>query len=98
MKSELKLSSVVIRLISAIVIVVIIAIGLASFAEAQKITDRTGKLFGGASAGLQTDTADSTAFALGLYGDYYLTHGFSIGPLLQMGFTGDLFQLKQRSY
>jgi len=93
MKSELKLSSVIIRLISAIVIVVIIAIGLASFAEAQKITDRTGKLFGGASLGFQTDTADSTAFALGLYGDYYLTHGFSIGPLLQMGFTGDLFQL-----
>jgi len=93
MKSELKLSFVIIRLISAIVIVVILAIGLASFAEAQQAADRTGKFFGGAAAGLQTDTADGTAFALGLYGDYYLTPGFSIGPLLQMGFTNDLFQL-----
>jgi len=30
---------------------------------------------------------------LGLNGDYYFTQGFSVGPLLQMGFTGDLFQL-----
>ena len=93
MKSELKLSSVIIRLVSGIVIVVILAIGLASFAEAQQAADRTGKFFGGASLGVQTDTADSTAFALGLYGDYYLTPGFSIGPLLQMGFTNNLFQL-----
>ncbi len=39
------------------------------------------------------DTPDGTAFALGFSGDYYLTQGFSVGPLLQMGFTGDLFQL-----
>jgi opacity protein-like surface antigen len=39
------------------------------------------------------DTPDGTAFALGLSGDYYFTQGFSVGPLLQMGFTGDLFQL-----
>jgi len=29
---------------------------------------------------------------LPLFGDYYLSQGFSIGPLFQFGFTGDLFQ------
>ncbi len=33
-----------------------------------------------------------TAFALGFSGDYYITQGFSIGPLPQWGFTGDLIQ------
>lgn len=87
-----KLQSRIGLIISGFVIAAAI-FGLASLAEAQRTADRTGKFFGGAALGLQTDTADDTAFALGLYGDYYLTHGFSIGPLLQMGFTDDLFQL-----
>lgn len=37
--------------------------------------------------------ADLRGGPLGPRGDYFLTHEFPIGPLLQMGFTGDLFQL-----
>lgn len=90
---KVKVQSRITRIISGAVITIAV-IAFASLAEAQKTADnRTGKLFGGASLGFQTDTADNTAFALGLYGDYYFTPNFSIGPLLQMGFTGDLFQL-----
>jgi hypothetical protein len=43
-------------------------------AQAQQCaTDRRmDKFFFGAALGLQTDTPDSTAYAIGLYGDYYL--------------------------
>ncbi len=64
--------------------------------EAQQVppaSSRAGRFVFGAGLGLQADTLDGTAFALGLSGDYFLTHVLSIGPLLQMGFTGDLFQL-----
>jgi hypothetical protein len=64
--------------------------------EAQQVPEaasRAGKFVFGAGLGLQGYTADGTAFALGLSGDYFLTNALSIGPLLQMGFTGDLFQL-----
>jgi hypothetical protein len=43
--------------------------------------------------GLQAGTADGTAFALGFKADYYLDEHFSLGPLLQFGFTGDLTQV-----
>jgi len=77
------------------VVITIVIVALTSFAEAKQdaADKKIGKLVFGAALGLQTDTPDSTAFALGLYGDYYLTREFSIGPLLQMGFTEDLFQL-----
>ena len=71
-------------------------LALTQFAEAQKVQSedqRPGRFILGAGLGLQADTPDGTAFALGFSGDYYVTQGFSIGPLLQMGFTGDLFQL-----
>ena len=83
------------RLICAGVIVVVI-LALTQFAEAQKVQSadqRAERFIFGAGLGLQANTPDGTAFALGLSGDYYFTQGFSIGPLLQMGFTGDLFQL-----
>jgi opacity protein-like surface antigen len=69
---------------------------LTPFTEAQGVQseeERTGKIILGGGLGLMADTPDGTAFALGLSGDYYFTQGFSVGPLLQMGFTGDLFQL-----
>ena len=79
-------------------IVVVMTMVFAAFtttADAQQYaTDRRiDKFFFGAALGFQTDTPDSTAYAIGLYGDYYLTRGLSIGPLLQMGFTDDLMQL-----
>jgi len=47
----------------------------------------------GAGMGISANTPDDTAFATGVYADYYLTRDFSIGPLVQMGFTRDLFQI-----
>lgn len=47
----------------------------------------------GAAIGPVFGTADSTAFGLALHGDYFLNSNFSIGPLLQFGFTDDLFQV-----
>ena len=67
-----------------------------SVAEAQQVpsaVSRAGRFVFGAGLGLQGDTVDDTAFALGVSGDYYLNNNFSIGPLLQFGLTGDLFQL-----
>lgn len=54
---------------------------------------RQGKLQLGAEIGPVFGTADSTAFGLALYGDYFLHQNFSIGPLVQFGFTDDLFQV-----
>jgi opacity protein-like surface antigen len=75
------------RFLSGVVVTMII-VGLTSFTDA---SDRKGRFSLGGALGLMTDTPDNTAFAFGLSGDYYLTDEFSIGPLLQMGFTGDLF-------
>lgn len=60
-------------------------------AKAQE--ERTGLWTAGAGLGLQGGTADGSAFAINLAGDYFLTHNFSVGPLVQLGFTGDLFQI-----
>jgi len=77
-------------------VLLVLLLLLASVAEAQQAQPeerRTGRFAFGAGLGFAGDTPDGTAFALGVSGDYYLTHELSIGPLLQMGFTGDLFQL-----
>lgn len=77
-------------------VVIAAFVALTQFAEAQRVRsadERAGRIILGGGLGLKADTPDGTAFALGFSGDYYLTQGFSVGPLLQMGFTGDLFQL-----
>ena len=76
-------------------VIILVFLALTQFAEAQvqSADKRAGRLILGAGLGLQADTPDGTAFALGFTGDYYVTQEFSIGPLLQMGFTGDLFQM-----
>ena len=82
------------RLICAGVIIVVFLV-VTPFAEAQGVQpedQRTGRFILGGGLGLQANTPDGTAFAFGFGGDYYLTQGFSIGPLFQFGFTGDLFQ------
>ena len=70
---------------------VIVALTFFSAAQGNAANPRTGTFAFGAALGLQANTPDRTAFALGLYGDYYLTREFSIGPLIQTGFTNDLF-------
>jgi len=68
---------------------------MAGAAEGQvtQDADRTGRIVVGAGLGLEGGTADATVFGLGANADYYLTNGFSLGPLLQLGLGGDLFQL-----
>jgi opacity protein-like surface antigen len=76
-------------------VMIVVFLALTQFAEAQRVQSadqRAGRFILGAGLGLQASTPDGTAFALGFSGDYYLTQGFSIGPLVQFGFTGDLFQ------
>lgn len=62
-------------------------------AQQQRMESRAGRWVLGVDIGLQAATADATAFAVGLSGEYFLTQNFSLGPLLQMGFTDDLFQI-----
>ncbi len=61
--------------------------------EERPVERRTGKFTAGVGLGLQGETADGTAFAVGLSGDYFLTHNVSVGPLLQIGVTEDLTQI-----
>ena len=63
-----------------------------SVAAQQRPERREGRLSLGADIGAQLATADSTAFALAFNGDYFLSHNLSIGPLIQIGLTSDLFQ------
>lgn len=81
------------RLICAGVIILVF-LALTQFAEAQQVQSadqRPGRFIFGGGLGLQANTPDDTALAFGFSSDYYVTQGFSIDPLLQMGFTGDLF-------
>lgn len=48
---------------------------------------------GGAAIGFLGNTPDGTAFALNMHGDRFLTRSFSIGPLMQLGVTGDMTQV-----
>ncbi len=52
----------------------------------------TGKVRIGTDIGFHAGTVDDTDFALGAYGDYFLSDQFGVGPLLQFGITDDLFQ------
>ncbi len=79
-----------IRLFFVGVVITLIMVSLTLSADA---SDRRGRFALGGALGFMVDTPDNTAFAIGLSGDYYFTNEFSIGPLLQMGFTGDLFMI-----
>jgi hypothetical protein len=76
----------------AVLSLVLLLAGVADAQERRLTESRTGKFALGMGIGLAGDTPDGTAFAAGASVDYYFTQGFSIGPLLQTGFTGDLFQ------
>jgi hypothetical protein len=47
----------------------------------------------GSGLGLTAGTVNGTVFNLAFSGDYYLDRNFSIGPLMQISPTGDLFQI-----
>jgi opacity protein-like surface antigen len=76
-------------------VIIVVFLAFTQFAGAQGVQssdERAGRFIFGAGLGLHAGTPDGTAFALGFSGDYYFTQGLSVGPLLQFGFTGDLFQ------
>lgn len=80
---------------AAALALLVLAAGLAD-AQAQDVpaaVSRAGRFMFGAGLGLMGGTVDGEAFALGATGDYYLTNELSIGPLLQLGFSSDLFKL-----
>ena len=47
----------------------------------------------GSDLGLTAGTVDGTVFTLGFNLDYYIDRNFSIGPMMQISPTGDLFQI-----
>ncbi len=47
----------------------------------------------GSNLGFTSGTVDGTVFTLGLNLDYYLDRNFSVGPMMQVSPTGDLFQI-----
>jgi hypothetical protein len=65
----------------------------ASVSSVEALDDKPGSLSFGAGVGFLNGTPDGTAFALDGYADVFLAPNFSVGPLLQLGFTGDLFQI-----
>jgi outer membrane protein with beta-barrel domain len=71
------------------------AIVPASVTAQATASPRTGRFTLGLEAGAQFATADSTALGLAFSGDYFFNQNLSIGPLLQVGVTDDLFQFGQ---
>jgi hypothetical protein len=47
----------------------------------------------GSGLGFTSGTVNGTVFNLAFSGDYYLDRNFSVGPLMQISPTGDLFQI-----
>ena len=77
-------------LIGSIAFVIALMLPVSITAQ-QQPERREGRLSLGADVGALFGTPDATAFALAFNGDYFLSHNFSIGPLLQVGLTSDLF-------
>ncbi len=81
--------------ISAIMLLLgVLTAPLGAMAQQRSGTEGTGQLQVGAHMGIQEGTFDNnTAFALVFNADYFLDDHFSLGPLFQLGFTGDLTQV-----
>ena len=77
-------------LIAGIPLVIALALPVSVTAQVPP-EPRQGRLSLGAEAGALFRTPDGTAFGLALNGDYFLSHNLAVGPLLQVGLTGDLF-------
>jgi hypothetical protein len=61
-------------------------------AQAPAAEDREGRFKLGADIGVMFATADEEAVGVNVYGDYFFNPNVSIGPLVQFGFTSDLFK------
>lgn len=60
---------------------------------AQAVEPTAGAWSGGGAIGFLANTPDDTAFAFNLHADRFFTREFSVGPLLQLGFTGNMNQV-----
>jgi hypothetical protein len=70
--------------------VAVAVIGVPGPATAQAAESQAGTWTGGGALGFLANTPDDTAFALNLDFGYRLNREFSVGPLVQLGFTGDM--------
>jgi len=59
----------------------------------QAVEPTAGTWSGGGAIGFLANTPDDTAFAFNLNADRFFTREFSVGPLLQLGFAGDMNQV-----
>lgn len=66
---------------------------LVSSLPAAPVLADDGKWGFGSDLGLTTGTVNNTVFTLGFNADYYLDRNFSIGPMMLITPTGDLFQI-----
>lgn len=67
-------------------------LGAESGAPVRAADPAPGKWTAGGGVGFLGNTPDDTAFAFNLHVDRFLNQHVSVGPLLQMGFTGDMVQ------
>jgi hypothetical protein len=64
-----------------------------ALAQTTSPPDRTRRFELGTEIGFSGGTLDGTAFAVGIFGDFPILPNVSIGPLMQLGVTDDLFQI-----
>ena len=73
---------------SLMAILAAVTVGPASLAHAD------GNRWGfGSDLGFTAGTVDNTVFTMAFNGDYYVDRNFSVGPMMQISPTGDLFQI-----
>lgn len=80
------------RTIAAWILVVGLAVGVTD-GRADAADPKAGAWTFGAALGFIADTPDGTAFAVNGHVDRFIDRRFSVGPLLQLGATGDLAQI-----
>jgi hypothetical protein len=71
---------------------VVFAIALLGLAPAHAADLNAGTVSGGGAIGFLANTPDGAAFAVNVNAEYFIHSNVSVGPLFQLGETGDLFQ------
>ncbi|WP_447972808.1 hypothetical protein [Nitrospira sp. Kam-Ns4a] len=80
------------RLIGFVALVLLVSIGPAGGTVVRAADPAAGTWTAGGAIGFLGNAPDNTAFALNLHVDRFLNQHVSVGPLLQMAFTGDMTQ------
>jgi Outer membrane protein beta-barrel domain len=78
-----------------ILITLFFTCAMPALVAAQVRDDRAGRFTLGADLGVIYSSASDRdeVFGLNAYGDYFFNQNFSIGPLVQFAFSGDLFSI-----